>query len=131
MKTYTLNKEERLKSKKLIDEIFTKGSSVKLGFLRLNFIETSFESEYNSKVAFSVPKRNFKLAVKRNLLKRRMKESFRLNKFELYDFLTANNLKIGILFVYLAKEEKSYQEIDDNILKIFKKLQTHINEKYI
>ena len=110
-----------------MDSIFTNGKSIKSGFIRLNYVQTEFESNYPAKVSFSVPKKIFKRAVKRNLLKRRMKEVYRLNKLPLYEFLTINNIKFALLFVYLAKDIKTYNEIEANIVDIIEKLQKKIN----
>ncbi len=129
MKQFGLNKEERIKSKKLFDNIFAKGKSVKSGFIRLNYFETQFDSANTAKVAFSVPKKIFKRAVKRNLLKRRTREAYRLNKIFLYDFLTLNNIKIAILFVYLAKDEKTYSQIEKEVLKTIKLLIAKLENK--
>jgi ribonuclease P protein component len=129
LKQFGLNKEERIKSKKLFDNIFSKGKSVKSGFIRLNYFETQFDSANTAKVAFSVPKKIFKRAVKRNLLKRRTREAYRLNKISLYDFLTLNNIKIAILFVYLAKDEKTYSQIEKEVLKTIKLLIAKLENK--
>ena len=64
----------------------------------------------------SVPKRSFKRAVKRNLLKRRIREAWRLN----------NNLlgerRVDILFVYLGREIESYERIQTSLTSILRTL---------
>jgi ribonuclease P protein component len=68
-------------------------------------------------VLFSVSKRSFKRAVDRNLIRRRIKEAYRLNK----SFL-ANNFPPYIAFIYVAKEILPYQNIEKSIKSVLKKL---------
>ena len=60
---YTLEKEEKLKSKKLIEQLFAEGERIKLFPFQLVFLKVVHKAEYPIKVGFSVPKRNIKLAV--------------------------------------------------------------------
>ena len=73
-------------------------------------------------VAVSVPKRLFKRAVDRNLLKRRIREAYRLNKQGLYDLLLQSDQKLHILIQYHQKEITDYRSIETSILKGFEKL---------
>ena len=67
---HTLGKEERLKSKKLIERLYKEGNSVKAFPLRMIFLQTEHTSKFPSQVGVSVTKRNFKRAVDRNRIKR-------------------------------------------------------------
>ena len=71
---YTLGKQERLKSKKLIEKLYKEGSSVKAFPLRMVFLQTEHTSDYPAQIGVSVAKRNFKKAPDRNRLKRLMRE---------------------------------------------------------
>lgn len=71
-------------------------------------VRVSFEAG-EGEMIFTVPKRHFKRAVKRNLLKRRMREAFRLNRSLLGD------KKYNIFFFYAAAEETSYESIEKSI----------------
>ncbi|WP_299062885.1 ribonuclease P protein component [uncultured Polaribacter sp.] len=119
---YTLGKQERLKSKKLIEKLYKEGSYVKSYPLRMVFLQTTHTSEFPAQVGVSVPKRNFKLAVSRNRIKRLMRECYRLQKDIVY-----NNLDEHYVFMitYLGKEEYKYQEL---FLKMEKLLTLFVNE---
>ena len=72
----TYSKEEKLKSKKLIDALFSEGQSVAAFPLRLVYLETTFTETILAKTGVSVSKRNFKTAVQRNRIKRLLRESY-------------------------------------------------------
>lgn len=128
---YTLGKQERLKSKKLIDKLYKEGSSVKAFPLRMVFLQTEHTSDYPAQIGVSVAKRNFKKAPDRNRLKRLMRESYRLQKEIVY-----NNLDLPYVFMisYLGKEEKDYEEIYakmNKLLNLFiKEIQNIPNEEH-
>lgn len=70
-------------------------------------------------VAVNVPKRNFKKAVTRNLLKRRIREAFRKNKAELYAALSGKNKMLIVFFHYVSPEILSYADIESNLRQAF------------
>ena len=74
-------------------------------------------------VLFSVPKRLHKRANRRNLLRRRMRESYRLSKEALRDVAESRGLAIKIAFIYVSKEELTYKAIDDAIVNILAEIQ--------
>jgi ribonuclease P protein component len=119
----TFKKYERLKSKKEISELFKSKKNV-FQYPIKAFYTTNKAAQH--KIMVSIPKRNFKSAVTRNLLKRRIKESYRKNKVLL---LKNNEQKIflNIAFVYVAKEPLPYVYIDKKINVI---LQEIANEVY-
>ena len=104
----TLGKQERLKSKKLIEKLYTEGDSVKNFPLRMMYVQTVHTSEFLCQVGVSVAKRNYKLAVDRNRLKRLMRETYRLQKQIVY-----NNLDKPYVFMisYIGKEEIKYEDL--------------------
>jgi ribonuclease P protein component len=122
MAGFTFNKEERLCSQKLIEELFSSGESFLSYPLKVVFLKTDMQNSYQAQAAFTVSKRNFKRAVHRNLLKRRMREVYRLNKSSLYDELAAKNLQIAIMFVFIGKEVCDYTAIEKGMISAFKKL---------
>ena len=110
-------KQEKLKSRKVIDLLFTEGNSftcfpVKLVFLPLKTLECT-------KAAFAVPKRNFNKAVDRNRIKRKIREAYRLNKEIKQPNKTAH---FALLFLYIDKDESDYQTIQASVVTLLKKL---------
>jgi len=120
---FTFTKEERLCSKILIDKLFTDGKSVYSPPFRFVFMPVEYlKGEFPAQVVFSVPKRNFKLAVKRNLIRRRMREAYRLNKSDFYEALTLSEKKLAIMIIYIEKEISEYPRIETGIIKGLKKV---------
>jgi len=116
MRLNTLNKSERLSSKKLIKELFDKGSSFYLYPFKVYFLPQTPEEGHNQ-ILFSVSKRNFKRAVDRNLLKRRIREAYRLNKQSLSDYTF-----LLIAYIYTSKKILNYTEIEDKLKQTLNRL---------
>jgi RNase P protein component len=57
LKKYTLNSKERIKHRKIIEEIFSNGETVYSGNIRINYIVTNFTDDNPAKAGFSVPKK--------------------------------------------------------------------------
>ena len=119
---FTLKKAERLKSKKLIERLYIEGNTIKAFPLRMVYIQSEHTSDYPAQVGVSVPKRNFKKAVDRNRIKRLLRESYRKQKYTVYDTLEKPYV---FMISYLAKDEWSYADLD---LKMKKLLTSFINE---
>lgn len=100
----TLSKSERLCGATAVAEVFEHGKGVTAGCLRCKYLVHEEGSENPSRIVVSVPKRNFKRAVKRNLLKRRIRESYRRQKSLL-------GSGVDVLFVYTLKEVLPYETI--------------------
>ena len=127
MTAFTFKKEERLCSQKIIGEMFLSGSSFLCYPLKVIWKDEVLQTSYPAQVVFSVPKRLFKRAHDRNLLKRRMRESYRHQKEDLYQSLEASDRKMAIMIVYIAKEELEFAQIAAAITKIVTKFKK-INE---
>ena len=109
----TFSKEERLCSKKLIAQLFTKGSSFNLYPLRFVFIKAETPAPQFPQVLISVSKKYFKRAVDRNRLKRQIREAYRLHKQQL---LAENGNPIAVLgLIYIGKEKKAYSIIEKKL----------------
>lgn len=111
---FTFPKSERLHSKKLIQELFTEGSSFYLYPFKVIYLP-NVHTDANQ-VLVSVSKKKFKLAVTRNKLKRLIKEAYRLNKHLLTDSQsTSSKLLIG--YIYTSKEVLPYELIEAKLKK--------------
>ena len=113
---YTFKKEERLCSKKLIEELFHNGSSFLLYPFRIVWLTHAFPANVPVQVLINVPKRRFKKAVDRNLIKRRIRESYRLNKStELYGSLEGHPSQLLLAFQYVGKDIAGFNLIDKKL----------------
>lgn len=115
---FTLSKTEKLKSQKAIEQLIAEGSSAKLFPLKVVYLSSTFLK--NHQVAFSVPKRNFKLAVFRNRIKRQMREAYRLHKHLL---ISSEGKKFALLFTYIGKEIPTYELVEKKIISLLKKIE--------
>ena len=122
MGKFTFHKEERLCSQKIIEELFSSGESFLSYPLKVVFLKTELPESTPVQAAFAVSKRNFKHAVNRNLLKRRMREAYRLNKPNFYPEIVSKGIQLAIMFVYIAKEIAEFPVIEKSIIAAFNKL---------
>ncbi len=122
---FSFHKNERLCSKKVIDKLFAEGKSVFVYPVKIVYLETPLPVKNNVQTAFTVGKRNFKRAVKRNLIKRRMREAYRLNKQQFYD--AVGEKQIAVFFIFTGKEISEYKQIEAALKKGMKKLTNEIS----
>ncbi len=101
----------------MIDRLFSEGKSIKKFPVKLIFLEQ--EQEEIHKAAFAVPKRNFKLAVSRNRIKRQMREAYRLEKIALEQ---KNGKKFALLFLYISREKPQYAQISSSVKALLKNI---------
>jgi len=120
---YTFKKEERLCNKRLIDELFHSGSSFLCYPFKASWLYHTQPQQYPVQVLFSVPKRRYKRAVDRNLIKRCMRESYRLHKQQnLYNLLQSADKTIVLSVGYIGKEIAPYSVIEKKMQKLLTQL---------
>lgn len=115
---FTYPKNEKLKSKKTIDLLFSQGKSVSKYPLRLVFVENPYEEKELIKMGVSVSKKYFKNAVDRNYFKRVLRECYRLNKHILVENIEK---PYAFMFFYQSKDRLTYQEINEKTILLFQK----------
>jgi len=128
-KIYTFIKEERLCNKRLIDELFHNGSSFLCYPFKVSWLIVTEPSQFNAQVLISVPKKRYKRAVDRNLLKRRIRESYRLHKHEhLYSTFNEDGKNFVFSIGYIGKEIAPYNFIEKKMLKLLAQLSGEITK---
>ncbi len=112
---------EKLKSKKEISRIFTNGIFFFDKLISVAYTKSS-DFEKNNKIAISVPKKLIKSAVKRNRIKRLIRESYRLNKSILYNKSCERGIYYKIVFIYREQELKSFMQIQTVLINLLEKI---------
>ncbi len=121
----TFRKSERLNGTKQIETIFREGKSFASYPLRVIYVVRNEVLPDSSPVnlLISVPKKRFKRAVKRNRVKRLVREAYRLNKDEFHKALNdRSDMQIDMAIIYLRDELPTYSEIESAMLKMAKEL---------
>ena len=112
----TLPKTERLSGTKAVSELFGRGTGGVCGCLRYKYLMRD-EPSAPSRIVVSVPKRSFKRAVKRNLLKRRIREAYRRRK----ELLGPG---FDVVFIYVHQEVLPYEVIYEDMGKLLREIQS-------
>ena len=124
---YTLGKEERLKSNLGIQDLLKNGSTLSGFPLKIYWnISSDPQQKYPVRMAISVPKKKFKRAVDRNLMKRRIREAYRLNKSIIYEPLRDRNINLFMLILFLSDEFISFDNLDTGMRELLQKLSKNL-----
>ncbi|MDE6297067.1 MAG: ribonuclease P protein component, partial [Muribaculaceae bacterium] len=139
----SFRKPEKLRHKKLVDALFSKGKNIYDFPLRLVWrkitpdeLKASFRDKIPEKTGklqmlVTIPKKKRRHAVDRVLLRRRIREAYRLNRLPLADVIN-NREDIGTLsiaFIYLGTENISYSEIEKRMINLLSRLEKKISSK--
>lgn len=129
MERFTFKKEERLCSLIVIEKMFSEGETFLSYPIKVVFLKTQLPNAVPVQSSFSVSKRNFKRAVHRNQLKRRMREAFRLRKNEFYQQLNLNEQQLAVMFIFIGKQISDFAEIDKGMKSALNKISRKISEE--
>ncbi len=122
---FSFPKNEKLKSKKRFEQLFAEGKSISSFPLKLIYVKTELPENIKVQVGVSVPKRIFKSAVKRNRIKRLVREAYRLNKQGVFNNSEGN---YAFLFLYLGTEMPTYAGLEKKMLAILQKFINTVND---
>lgn len=119
---HTFTKDERLTRKNLIGFLFNKGTSFFIYPFRVTWLIYEIPSSHPVQILIAVPRQNWKKAIDRNLLKRRIREGYRKNKNILYEELSSRHLTMILGITYAAKEIVSSTVIHEKIILLLQRL---------
>jgi ribonuclease P protein component len=119
-------KKEHLCSQKTIGELFKTGKVLKQFPFKIVYSCCSYDHS-PVKIAISVPKKIYKRAVKRNFIRRRIREVYRLNKHIVHE-VAGQKITLNIIVIYISPKITSYAEIENKFIRVLSTLAEHITK---
>lgn len=126
MKKYSFGKNERMRGKKNISRLFADGKYFFLGSTQITAIKIESHRP-NIEIGISVPKKNIPKAVDRNLIKRRLKESIRIQKHLLTEEMKNSNYTLQVFFIWQSKKIPSSEFCSMEINSVLNKISSKID----
>jgi ribonuclease P protein component len=126
-KQFTLGKNERLKSRKSIEQLFGEGKKFVVSPFRIHYLPGK-SGNFPLQFGTGVSTKNFKKATDRNRIKRITKEVYRLQKKGLQEKLKAKKMQLNIFFIYTGKELPVYKEMYSKMNLILNKMDKIVDE---
>ena len=127
-KLFSYQSKEKLKSRKLMDQLFTVGKSVSVFPLKAFYNEVDIDLDFPVKLGVGVSSRNFKKAVDRNRIKRLLREAYRLHKQPLLEFANSKNKKIIVFILFVDKALPQLETLQNKLPLLIDKLINQLNE---
>jgi ribonuclease P protein component len=126
-KIFSYGKEEKLKSRKVMQELFSKGKTFMVYPVKVFYIP-AVKLDHLVKVGVGTSTRYFKKAVDRNHIKRLLRETYRIEKLSLHEYLKSSNKQAVIFFLYVDKSMPEYSELKTKMHLALNKLIKQLNE---
>ncbi|HEX8277049.1 MAG TPA: ribonuclease P protein component [Segetibacter sp.] len=123
---FTYNKEEKLKSRKLIEYLFSKGKSISAFPVKVLYRFIEDDTSVSLQAGVTTSSRNFRKATERNRVKRILREAYRLQKLTLQQQLKEKNRSLALFFIYTGKELPVFAEVYEKMGIILQRLQKDI-----
>ena len=128
VKRFGFGRKEKLKSRKVIENLFENGRSFSIFPIRVSYLFIPSDKDQLLQVGVSAGKKYFKRAVDRNRIKRLIREAYRLQKEELFSAMKQHQVSGFAFFIYTGKTIAPFQEIKDAMQQCLKRLQQKIKD---
>ncbi len=118
----TFHKQERLCNHNQVNTIFTQGRHFTIYPIKINWMIGAADQPVPAQVVVQIQRKHIRHAVKRNLMKRRIREAYRKHKGILYDHLERQDGKLNIALIYYGNSILPYRELEPIIILILQRL---------
>ena len=123
MKGLRLYKSEKLCSRTAVTSLFNEGKSLMAYPLRVMVRPRRYDALSPAQMLITIPKKRIRHAVQRELLRRRVREAYRLHRRTLlYDALQAANVSLDLAFIYVGNEVADYALIERKMISLLERL---------
>jgi ribonuclease P protein component len=123
--SYKLGKSDRIKSRKLVEQLFREGTVIQVPPFRASYLQVE---QQGLQFGVAVGTRHFKRAVQRNRIRRQIREAYRLQKQQLQQALQQQQKGLALFVVYTGKELPEYSLIADKMNRLLQKLTQTVHE---
>jgi ribonuclease P protein component len=127
-KTFSYGRKEKLKSRKLLEQVFSKGRSFTVFPIKIFYLQPDATLDFPVKVGVGVSAKNFKKAVERNRIKRLLREAYRTEKLLLHKYLKEHNRQAIVFLLYADKTLPDFATLKIKMPLIFEQLIKRLNE---
>jgi len=127
-KIFSYGRNEKLKGRKLMQELFSKGKTFTIYPVKIFYMEPLIKLDHPVKVGVGTSTRHFKKAVDRNHIKRLLREIYRIEKLPLHEYLQSSGKQVVIFFLYVDKSMPEYSELKTKMHLVLHKLIKQLNE---
>lgn len=128
VKKHSYGKAEKLKSRKLMDQLFREGKTFSIFPLKVFYMLASEQMDFPVKTGVGVSSRNFKKAVHRNRVKRLLREAYRTEKNALHEYVTVHQKQVVVFLLYIDKVLPGHETIKTTMPVIMQRLVKKLNE---